>query len=46
MQFIYTHHTSSCMRVGFPRSPPVTYLTKLLGILCVAAFLQLKLFWV
>ncbi|RJL72574.1 hypothetical protein D5072_03865 [Dickeya dianthicola] len=25
---------------------PVTYLCKLLGIRCVAAFLQLELFWV
>jgi len=25
---------------------PITYLSKLMGIYCVAAFLQLELFWV
>ncbi len=40
----YTRHTSSCMFVGFPCSPPVTYLCKLLGIRAVAACLQLELF--
>ncbi|KGA67066.1 hypothetical protein DJ61_4249 [Yersinia enterocolitica] len=43
---INARHTSSCMCVGFLRSPQSLTYCKILGIRLVTAFLQLELFMV
>ncbi|EHM41784.1 hypothetical protein HMPREF0454_02703 [Hafnia alvei ATCC 51873] len=39
---MYTRHTSSCMRVGYARSPESLTESKLIGVHSIAAFLQLE----